>query len=579
MNLMSNISKKIIAPFFILIIIVTGCKKDFLDTKSDTALTKSQIDSNYLSIFNFAIAPYVFLNDYIGILDANPLSNGFNAIDGNLFAVCTDEAVQTIPSLYGANLFALGTFSPYNNPADVYRTCYTGIRSVNYFLENYFNIEDPVKYYKKFLAFHRDTISDDGESYKRDIEDIEFYKAEARVLRAYYYYELIKRYGGVPLVTKTLPVDQKALIPRTEFGKIVEFIVSEIDLVKNDLQANWNEFDNEKKGRISKSIALTIKLKALILDASPLHNPNNEPERWQKAASAANEIIELKMFSLDPNYGDMFISNNTISSVESIWEIRLNRTNDFERRNYPINTKGGNNEITPCQNLVDAYEYKTAADPKNTYANRDPRFGFSIVYNNSKWNNRKIQMWKGGSDDYTKANVSRTGYYLKKFLNDNLDLVKDAKNQRSWIIFRYADVLLNYAEAMNEAYGPDVNNGYSMTARDAVDMVRSRPGVEMPKVVAANKEEMREKIKHERRIELAFEGQRYWDLLRWKDAEVALNTTIKGVIPTMNSDSTFNYAVHDVEPRVFAAPKMYLFPIPWNEIYISDGVLTQNPGW
>jgi hypothetical protein len=561
MNLMSNISKKIIAPFFILIMVITGCKKDFLDTKIDTSLTKEQITANYGSIFNFAVAPYIYLGE---------VSNGFNAIDGNLFAVCTDEAVQTIPAIFGANLFAQGTYSSYNNPVDVYRTCYTGIRAANFFLENYTD-------YKSFLALNRDTISDDGISYNRDVKYIGYYMAEAHALRAYYYYELIKRYGGVPLVTKTLSADDNTSIARSEFKDVVNYIISEIDLVKNDL---WDTIDVESKGRISMPIALTIKLKALILDASPLHNPNNEVERWQKAAAAANEIIALNRYSLDKSYQAMFTSDKTVKSDESIWEYRLNTTNALEISNYPINTPGGKNEITPSHNLVEAYEYISTPDPSDIYAGRDPRLGYSIVYNNSNWNNRNIQMWKGGSDDYTGSNVSRTGYYLKKFMNDNLDLVKNDKKQRSWIIFRYADVLLNYAEAMNEAYGPDNNNGYSMTAREAVNMVRSRPGVKMPDVSASTLEEMRDKIKHERRIELAFEGHRYWDLLRWKDAEVALNTAITGVIPTINPDSvTFNYSVQNIEPRVFEAPKMYYFPIPYNEIYISDGVVEQNPGW
>jgi starch-binding outer membrane protein, SusD/RagB family len=415
-------------------------------------------------------------------------------------------------------------------------------------------------------------------NYRLDVQNIEYYLAEARVLRAYYYMELIKRYGGVPLVTSILTYEDDTNLPKTEFPIVLDFIVSEIDSVMDSLIDDWKNFDSGYKGRISRPIALSIKLKALIMDASPLYS--NDPLKWEKAAAVANEIVASNIFSLDPIYPALFRTDRTVKSVESIWEIRLNTTNDQERRNYPINTPGGRNEITPSHNLVSEYEIISATNNISLYAGRDPRLEYSIVVNNTSWNNRRIEIWEGGTDDYTKSNVSRTGYYLKKFLNVNLNLVENQSAQRSWIIYRYADILLNYAEAMNEAFGPDNNNGYSMTAREAVNRVRSRPGVLMPAVVAATADEMREKIKHERRIELAFEGHRYWDLIRWKDAEIALNTTITGVIPSILDDlTTFTYEVVDVESRVFDASKMYFFPIPWSEVSKSKGVLHQNPGW
>jgi hypothetical protein len=559
MNLMSNISKKILAPCIILIMILSGCEKDFLETKIDNRVTQKNIDANYQSILNFAIAPYSFLN---------PISNGFSAIDGNLFAVCADEAVQTVPNDFGANLIAQGTYNAYNSPDTLYYLSYMGIRAANYFLENF-------KEYKTLLARNRDTISDHQSQYKLDVANIESYIAEVHALRAYYYYELIKRYGDVPLVTKALSVNENTQVARTDFSKIIEFIVSEIDSVKTKLP---NEFVAAYKGRINKGVAITIKMKALMLNASPLHNPTNIVTRWQDAASAAHEVIALNKYTLG-SYATLFYADNTAASTESIWEVRLGTTNDFEKRNYPLSTPGGKNEITPSHNLVDAYEYISTPTPDSIYLNRDPRLGYSIAVNNTKWTNRYIQIWKGGKDDYTKDNVSRTGYYLKKFLNDNLNLERNDSKQRAWIVFRYADVLLNYAEAMNEAYGPDNNNGFSLTAREAINQVRSRAGVAMPNVVAANQTEMRSKIKHERRIELAFEGHRYWDLLRWKDAETELNKKITGVVAVKNSDNSYSYSVQNVATRVFVAPKMYYFPLPWDEISKSGGILTQNPGW
>jgi len=191
-------------------------------------------------------------------------------------------------------------------------------------------------------------------------------------------------------------------------------------------------------------------------------------------------------------------------------------------------------------------------------------------------------MWEGGTDDPSNRNSSRTGYYLKKFLNDNLNLVNDAKMNRNWTIFRYADVLLSYAEAMNESFGPDNNNGNSLTAREALNKVRNRTGVEMPAIIAQiapDYQSLKDKIKHERRIELAFEDYRYWDLCRWKDSETVLNQPLMGMKTNKNVDGSFTYIEFQVAGRKFIAPKMYLFPIPQSEIVKTNGVVTQNPEW
>jgi hypothetical protein len=251
----------------------------------------------------------------------------------------------------------------------------------------------------------------------------------------------------------------------------------------------------------------------------------------------------------------------------------------MEKMNYPIGTPGGKSGVTPSQNLASAYEYKGTPDPANPYTNRDPRLYYSIVTNNSVWNGRTIETWDGGHDAATLPNTSRTGYYLKKFLNNNLNLVQNGTKLRSWIIFRYGEIVLDYAEAMNEAYGPDNDNGYGLTARQAVDLIRSRPGVAMPLVVAGNQSEMRSKIKQERRIELAFEDHRYWDLLRWKDAGQVLNLPLTGIKAVKNPDNTFSYSEFVVENRKFIAPQMYVYPIPQTEISKSKGILIQNPGW
>ncbi|MDD4970497.1 MAG: RagB/SusD family nutrient uptake outer membrane protein [Paludibacter sp.] len=539
--------------------IIVGCS-DFLDTNPGTRLTDKIIATDYSKVWDFGYAPYLYLKD------------GFSSIDNNLLAAITDEAEQTSTSS-NAELFNNGSWSAYNNPADVYSNCYKGIRAASYFIDNF-------KDYKNRLALNRDTISDHQAQYKKDISDIGWMRAEAHILRSWYYAELIKRYGDVPFVNKVLSINENTILPRTNYDSIVNYIVSEIDLYKDSVQLNWKtsafiSYD----GRIDKGAALAIKARVLLYAASPLHNPSNDINKWTKAANAAHDVIALKRYSLDASYSKLFVSDYTAKSNESIWAIRLGQTNTLERQNYPIATIGGKSGVTPSQNLASDYEYKGTPNALNPYINLDPRFGFSIVTNGDTWNGRTIQTWDGGSDGLYNKNASKTGYYLKKFLTANINLSVDTKYQREWMVFRYADILLNYAEAMNEAFGPDIDNGFGMTARQAVNAVRARTGVAMPVVVAVDKTEMRIKIKHERKIELAFEDHRYWDLIRWKDAEKELNKPLLGIKSVKNTDGTFTYSNIEVENRVFDASKMYYFPIPQVEIVKSNGVLIQNVNW
>jgi hypothetical protein len=545
--------------------VLTGCEKDFLDTKVDTQITPEMIDANYSSLVNLANAPYIYLR------------NEFTLIDSNLFAPVSDEAVQTA-AWASVRLFNNGSWSAYNNPDSYYGNYYAGIRAANYFIERSGD-------YRSFLALNRDTVSASGKiNYTNDTLNMGWYVAEAHILRAWYYFELSKRYGGVPLVTRTLSTTDDTNIPRTSYDDIINFIVSEVDAYKNSLQPNWKTSAfTSNDGRLNRGAALALKARALLFAASPLHNPNNDVTKWQRAAAALNDVIVFAQgagaYSLHTDYRNYFLQSNTVTSNETIWAIRTVANNWLERSNYPIGTAGGQSGITPTHDLVQVYEYKGTPDPANPYANRDPRLGFSIVTNNSTWNARTIDESPGATDDMKKANTSRTGYYLKKFLNDNLNLVQGGTQVHHWPIFRYGEVLLEYAEAMNEAYGPDDNNGYAYTARQALNMVRGRTGVAMPAVTVADVPGFRLAVKHERRVELAFENYRYWDLLRWKDAAAVLNQPVTGVSVTKNGSGQFVYTQFKVENRVFDASKMYYYPLPQSEVIKSNGVLDQNTGW
>jgi len=542
--------------YIIILLVLSACSKDFLNTKIDSSETDKTLNSDYSTLISLGNAPYAYIR------------SGFQSLDDNIFAGATDEAEQT-SALGTAQYFNQGSWNATTNPDNYYASYYRGIRAANYFLEHSVN-------YKDILGANRDTISASGAiSYKNDVANVAWYRAEAHILRAYFYFELSKRYGGVPLVTRVLDANENTIMAATPYDSVINFVVHEVELFKDSLQVNWktSAFSNYD-GRFTKGVALALKARALLYQASPLHNTSGDVQKWQGAAAAAHDVIAMGLYSLSTDYRNYFLQNNTLSSGETILAFRRAADNLMEKQNYPISTSGGQSGVTPSENLVADYEYTGTPDAAHPYANRDPRLGMSIVTNGSTWNNRVINESPGGTDDMANANASRTGYYLKKFVNDGLNLVQGGTVTHHWVIMRYGEVLLEYAEAMNEAYGPDNDNGYGMTARAAINMVRARTGVNMPAVTATNQDEFRTALKHERRIELAFEDHRYWDLLRWKDAATTLNKPLLGVKVNNGVYTTFT-----VEERVFDASKMYYYPFPQTEISISKGVLVQNPGW
>ncbi|RZK60722.1 MAG: RagB/SusD family nutrient uptake outer membrane protein [Pedobacter sp.] len=549
---------------------LAGCKKDFLNTQLDTAPTPETVLSTRTSLTGFANAFYAPMSSAIS----------FTSLDNSFFDAATDDAQQTLSYAQGVIPFNQGTLSEANPSVEVnkYYSFYEGIRAANFFL-------DYSKGWKAMITKNRDTVTD-VTNYTRDKLFISSYRGEAHIAKAFYYSELLKRYGGVPIINKTLQQSgDDTNVAKSSYDDVVNFIVSEIDNYKDSIALNWKTNGySDQDGRFSKGSALAIKARVLLYAASPLHNPTNDQAKWARAAAAARDVMTTTGlgYSLHTaGYGNYFQGNNALASSETILAIRRAGGNDLERANYPISTSGGSSGVTPSHNLVAEYELKGSADPTDIYKNRDPRLAETIVTNGSTWNGRTIDQSVGGSDDMTKVNTSRTGYYIKKFLAPNLDLVNNATAQHQWIAFRYAEILLNYAEAMNEAFGPDnlaPDPASVMTARQAINMVRARAGVAMPAVVAADKSAMRLAIRHERRIELAFEDHRYWDLLRWNDASTLLNQPIRGVKVTKNPNGTFNYSVVDVATRVFRTP-MYYLPFPRAEVVRSNGSLVQNPGY
>lgn len=537
-----------------------GCS-DFLDTSLDQNETGQSIETTLSTLWKFGNAFYT------------PITNGYTVLDSNLFAAASDEAQQT-KVLCDANYFNQGVINANLNPiSNLYTNYYEGIRAANFFLDYTANGKG-----EYMIGMNRDTIND-RPNYERDLASLHYYQAEAHIARAYYYSELIKQYGGVPIVESQYAEGQ--FVPRSSYDEVVDYIVSEIDQYKDKLAVNWDDY-TERNGRFTLGAALAIKSRILLYAASPRNNPTEDHTKWEAAAEAAYDLISNSKlnYSLDSDYGAYFVGNRSLTSPETIYVVRREMSNDMEKNNYPVATQGGASGVTPTQNLVDAYEWIDAKDPANPYANRDPRLEASIVTNGSTWNGRTIDQSAGAMDDMAQPNASRTGYYLKKFLTDNLNLTQGATAQHNWVVFRYAEILLNYAEAMNEVYGPDDygDTGYTLNAREALQMVRDRASMQLPEVDANTKEEFREAIKRERRIELAFEDHRYWDLLRWKDARTVLNQPVYGVKITKNGENSWSYETVEVAKRTFLERNYYM-PFSRSEIENSNYTLEQNPGY
>ena len=516
------------------------------------------------------------------------LPNGFSPVGGAMMAAASDEAEYSVASS-SVHMFNNGSWNPLNNPDNVWTYYYQGIRQATLFLETADQIN--MERYKLDPQNQAD--------YEMRMANIERWKYEARFLRAYFYSELVKRYGGVPLANELMDMDTDYRnIPRNTLQECIDFIVDECGQGAPHLPADYQASD---MGRVTRGAALALKSRVLLYAASELfNNPvwaqgyerkdlislsgTDRQTRWENAAKAAGEVlwgadVAEAGYKLSGNYQSLFRS---FSDNEIVLVRRNGYDNSFEKSNYPIGADQATGGTAPSGNLVDAYEttggrtftWKDPSMAARPYENRDPRFAATIMPNNSTFQGRPVECWEGGADGPDKNNASRTGYYLLKYVDPELKLLQGQSAIHSWIIIRLGEIYLNYAEAMNEAYGPDAKGIYGKSAREAVNEVRGRVG--MPDVVADSKEEMREKIRHERRVELAFEDHRFWDVRRWMTAPDDLNAPLKGVKVTRLSYNSFEYQSVEVESRSFKR-SMYFYPIPQNELNITGW--PQNPLW
>ena len=503
----------------------------------------------------------------------NDLPDGYNRLGGNsMLAAATDEAVQS-GNPTEAEYMATGAWSASSLRDDAWGSSYAAIRKINQFLNELYP-EIPERLF-------------------RSERTVELLVGQSYFLRAFFYFELVKRYGGVPIITEVLESGQGTDIGRDTYDDCINFIVEECDKAAEILPVEW-ENSSRNFGRATKGAALALKARTLLYAASPLFNDPSATEntlehgaysddKWQKAAQAAYDVISMDVYELFIDYGAFFtfLMNNN----EVIFSKMDGRNNDVERLNGPTSFTGGRGGSCPTLDLVDAYQmadgspfdWSNPDHARNPFDNREYRFYTSVIYNGATWMESEIHTYEGGKD-LGSVNSTKTGFYLKKFMSEEAKWFGGATGNalHCFPFIRYAEILLNYAEAMNEAYGPENSGPFDLTALDAINEVRSRAFLP-PLPAGLTKEEMREKIQHERRIELAFEEHRNFDVRRWKLAESVFGEPVHGLKIVLNNDQTYTYERVVAQERVFR-PEMYLYPIPQSEIN-RNSRLVQNSGW
>lgn len=397
---------------------------------------------------------------------------------------------------------------------------------------------------------------------------------EVKFLRALFYHELTKLYGGVPLVTEAAGTDNvdALLTARNSYDECVTFMVKELDEAIAALP------DDAYQARAVKGSAQALKGRVLLY-----------AKKWNESAVASKAVLDGAKFALFPDYGGMFLAANTGNS-EIIFDNQFKvgvRTHPLDLFNTPVQFgAGGWGGTSPTQNLVDRYEMTDGKpysesplySPTAPYKNREPRFYASIQYDGVLYGGKPIETRvKGisgidGGSNGTDQDATKTGYYMRKFMDEKLlnDLNINGDtgpSYNSWVILRLGEVLLNYAEARNEATGPDA------IVADAVNKVRAR--VKLPPLpTGLTQDQMRDRIRNERAVELAFEEHRYYDVRRWGLGEQVFNAPIFGMRISADGKKFDRFKVED---RVFK-PRQNLYPIPQQEMD-KNPKLVQNPGW
>lgn len=525
---MNSINRSI---YLFLFMILAACNKDLLDTAPTDRISvdifwKSEADAK---------------------LAVNALYRNLDST--NIFALDALTDIGHTNQNFNVQAFIeLGTYD--QSSAKVYgewKQAYKGIHSANYFLENV----DKVPVTNPAL--------------------INQFKGEAKTLRAYQYIKLAGLYGDVPLVTTSITLEQARALKRTPITEIYDFIDKELAEAAALLPASYSAAAD--KGRIARSAAWALKARA------DLH-----AGRYQPAVDAATQVNSLG-HTLHNSYEKLFsyAAENNKEVILDKQFIKDNYPNDVFAIIAPYSQKNGNSSYVPTKALADTYQMKdgkkindpgSGFDPAHPFDNRDPRLRYSLFVDGDALPAGNVfhPAPNSGTADAIGSTyiASTTGYNLKKYINEE-DYVNPTNCGINIILLRYAEVLLTYAEAKIEL------NQLDQSVYDAINTVRQRADVNMPALPAGlNQSQLREAVRYERTVELAFEGQRLYDIRRWKTAETVMAGPVYGITWNNNGQLTTVQVVSF--NRTFDRSRHYLWPVPQKERDLNSS-LTQNPNW
>lgn len=562
--------RNLLYPLCLILLALSACKNDFLERAPGVNLSEEEVFADPVLAAQFGDNSYSFrVNDYMRF-----------ATDQASTAQLADEAVHgashssIMPFYNGLYHSIVENNAAFNDIGFMWDQSYKGIRNCNVMLTR--------------LADVPWTSSQDPDRIR----------GEQLFLRAFYYFELTKRFGGVPIFDRPYDVNENSDIPRSDYQTCVDFMLADLAMADALLPAAYDQTSGPNStsnfGRATQGAARALRARILLYAASPRDNANNDLEKWKAAADAAKSVMDLNTYHLQETYDNIL---NVPNSTEYIWiHIRGPRAPILNFLNFSVKSPGSGGDagtMNPTQNHVDLYGMKETGlsitdpnsgyDASEPYAGRDPRFYANILYNDAPWQGRRMQLWNGGLD-YRAGNptYSITRYYNRKYWPEVYGIGGTQMALLNYVYFRYAEILLNYAEAVNEAHGPDaIPAGYTLSARAAINELRARPSVDMPALPEGlSQEQMRHRIRNERAVELAFEDHRWYDSMRWKAGPEIVAQTLYGMDVT-NNGGTFSYrpvVLPGALQRVYE-DHMHYYPIPRREVQKSDGILVQNTGW
>lgn len=541
--------------------------------------------------------------------------------------IATDDAVTNQTSSNYLNM-ATGAWAADNNPMSTWDACKDGVQYVNLFL----SIVEKVKWAPSAAS--------------KQQMFIDRLKGEAFGLRALFYYYLLMAHGGygddgvlygVPLLTTAEDGSSDFNKPRATFAECVKQCFADCDSAMLLLPAAYEDissnseipakyqaigaeysgynlvFGTKSKNLMSATIAEAIKAQVALLAASPAFRDQSGVTSAEAATLCANVLKRIDGLNGFDNTGNVWYKNkakldpSAAEMPEILWREDRHKNADQERENFPPSLFG-NGRVNPSQNLVDAFPMRngrpitdanSSYDPQNPYANRDPRLADNVLYNGTTY--RSTQIITGTYPNDKNENLdnlnfistsTRTGYYLKKLLRDDVSPLSSSliEQQHIYPRIRYTEMFLAYAEAANDAWGPKAEQASAgFTAYDVIKAIRKRAGLgtdeygrELPEgdayleECAGDQAKMTNLIRNERRLELCFENKRFWDMRRWM---LPLNETVKGMkIDRNNETNVLTYSVIDVEERHFDNSYQCYGPIPKSEV-LKWSNLVQNKGW